>query len=98
MWYVFVCMHVCDVLMVHPLMNFIKEPICPLTFFTRIFITCRGFVEWDHTFLGTILDHTLVTFLNICLIVACGIFAAAHGLLSSCGARVFSSLVVACRL
>ena len=63
-----VCMRVFDVLTVHPLMNFIREPVCRWTFFTCIFKTCRGFTEWHHTFLGTIWDHTSVTFLNICLI------------------------------
>ena len=63
-----VCMRVFDVLTVHPLMNFIREPVCRWTFFTCIFKTCRGFTEWHHTFLGTIWDRTSVTFLNICLI------------------------------
>lgn len=61
-------MCVFDELTVHPLMNFIREPVCRWTFFTCIFKTCRGFTEWHHTFLGTIWDHTSVTFLNICLI------------------------------
>ena len=61
-------MRVFDVLTVHPLMTFIKEPVCGRTFFICIFKTCGGVTERHHTFLGTTRDHTSVTFLNIRLI------------------------------
>ena len=49
-------------------MNFIKQPICALIFFTHIFLLCGDFIKWPYSFLGTILGHSLIKFLHICSI------------------------------